>query len=287
MEGVIEKLIIDNNTMEERVKAKEAILRGVLSGIEYESSDRRMIKEVLSVAPKVVDNPSFLSLKQSWCVGFEDSICVSYAARNASGRNHMEPTCHLLDNRDSVARCIVLDENGSSVSCVRSDSSADVLVGFSKSAFFSKSSCLLLLEFIQQPSPIKTSDGSIVSIPLITQPNTVEVHTLDVTIPRAWYSFADFISAKEHDMLLLLRCLRVCCYCYPIKPTSSFDFATANPDFDCCDFGEWQVFVGHKLMNGLVALSSTLGQSNGNIDCVYGLNIELLEQFLRRCSNGS
>ncbi|KHJ95596.1 hypothetical protein OESDEN_04457 [Oesophagostomum dentatum] len=71
-------------------------------------------------------------------------------------------------------------------------------------------------------------------------------------------------------MLLLLRLLEVGSCARSIKAVSSFDFAEANPEFDCCDFGEWQVFVGHKLMNGIVAKSSAFDQPNAKIDRICG-----------------
>ncbi|KAK5968742.1 hypothetical protein GCK32_012041, partial [Trichostrongylus colubriformis] len=43
------------------------------------------------------------------------------------------------------------------------------------------------------------------------------------------------------------------------------------------------VFVGHGVTNGLVAVSSALNQSNGNIDQIYGINEELLGAFVKRC----
>ncbi|PIO71163.1 hypothetical protein TELCIR_06946 [Teladorsagia circumcincta] len=84
-------------------------------------------------------------------------------------------------------------------------------------------------------------------------------------------------------MLLLLRCLRVGSHARTLKPTSSLEFADANPDLDCCDFGDWQVFVGHGSMNGLVAASSTFNQPDGKIDRIYGINEELLSAFVKRC----
>ncbi|EYC10209.1 hypothetical protein Y032_0057g2824 [Ancylostoma ceylanicum] len=180
----------------------------------------------------------------------------------------------------------MLDEHGLGASVLRANSSADILVGFPKSAFFSNTLCVLLLEFILQPVTDRISDEGSVPFPIQTQQclPPVEVHTLSVAAPRSWYSFADFVSAKEHDMLLLLRCLKVSSYASSIKPMSTFDFAEAYPDFDCCDFGDWQVFVGHKLFNGLVAVSSTFDQPSANIDRIYGINPGLLEQFVQRRS---
>ncbi|KAL6727949.1 hypothetical protein Aduo_009777 [Ancylostoma duodenale] len=287
MENVVEKLKEDVETLEIRVRAKEAILKGVFSTLEDTSADRQMIREVLSVTPKAPPLRTHVSLEQSWCVGFEDTVCVLFTATNTSEKNDMQPVCNLLEGSDCIVRCVVLDEHGSGASILRANSSTDVIVGFPKSAFFPKSQCVLLLEFILQPLADRASGQ--VSIPFSIQTQQclapAELHTLSITAPRSWYSFADFISAKEHDMLLLLRCLKVGSYVSSIKPMSTFDFAGANPDFDCCDFGDWQVFVGHKLFNGLVAVSSTFDQPNANIDRVYGTNPDLLEQFVRRCSN--
>ncbi|EYC10214.1 hypothetical protein Y032_0057g2824 [Ancylostoma ceylanicum] len=201
-------------------------------------------------------------------------------------REEAQPICHLLEGGDCVVRCVMLDEHGLGASVLRANSSADILVGFPKSAFFSNTLCVLLLEFILQPVTDRISDEGSVPFPIQTQQclPPVEVHTLSVAAPRSWYSFADFVSAKEHDMLLLLRCLKVSSYASSIKPMSTFDFAEAYPDFDCCDFGDWQVFVGHKLFNGLVAVSSTFDQPSANIDRIYGINPGLLEQFVQRRS---
>lgn len=46
MENVIEKLKTDIETLEKRVKAKEAILKSVFSRLEDASADRQMIREV-------------------------------------------------------------------------------------------------------------------------------------------------------------------------------------------------------------------------------------------------
>ncbi|RCN31155.1 hypothetical protein ANCCAN_23071 [Ancylostoma caninum] len=248
MENVVEKLKADVETLEKRVRAKEAILKGVFTTLEDASADRQMIREVLSVTPKAPPLPTHVSLEQSWCAGFEDTVCVSFTATNTSEKNDMQPVCHVLEGSDCVVRCVVLDEHGSGTSVLRASVEGSI------------------------PFPILTQQCS----------TPVEVHTLTVAAPRSWYSIADFISTKEHarkyewpwsstDMLLLLRCLKVGSYVSSIKPMSTFDFAGANPDFDCCDFGDWQVFVGHKLFNGLVAVSSTFDQPNANIDRIYGM----------------
>ncbi|EPB69741.1 pre-mRNA processing factor 3 [Ancylostoma ceylanicum] len=89
MENVVEKLKTDVEILEKRVKAKEAILKGVFSSLEDASADRRMIREVLSVTPKAPPSPTHVSLEQSWCVGFEDTVCVSFTATNTSEVNNM------------------------------------------------------------------------------------------------------------------------------------------------------------------------------------------------------
>ncbi|KAJ1374144.1 hypothetical protein KIN20_036764 [Parelaphostrongylus tenuis] len=165
----------------------------------------------------------------------------------------------------------------------RANSSAELLVGFSKSHFLSSSPCSLLLEFTHHLLPDKSPGWYHFTHSDITgQRLPIETHGVAVTAPSTWHSLADFTSAKEYDMRLLLRCLKVSGYVHSLAPTSSFDFAESNPDFYCCDYGEWQVFVGHKLMSGLIATPSSFDHPNANIDRIYGLNTEVLDAFVRR-----
>ncbi|XGW16415.1 hypothetical protein V3C99_001688 [Haemonchus contortus] len=264
MENVVDKLKYEIGVLEDRVNAKEAILKCVFSSLESTSRDRQMIHKVLGVTPKDPFVSNYTSLEQRWCVGFGDAICVSFDVMNTSEQYHMQPICHILE-AGGLIKCVLLNNEGSNIPLLRSNSSAELLVGFSKSQLFKSKTCSILLEVIRYPSNEISQDADMLAQSIARQ----------TRLPSE--------APKEPEMLLLLRCLRVGSYACTMKPKSPSEFADANPDFDCCDFGDWQVFVGHGIMTGLVAVSSTFNQPNGNIDRIYGNNEELLNAFVKRC----
>ncbi|XGW16416.1 hypothetical protein V3C99_001688 [Haemonchus contortus] len=283
MENVVDKLKYEIGVLEDRVNAKEAILKCVFSSLESTSRDRQMIHKVLGVTPKDPFVSNYTSLEQRWCVGFGDAICVSFDVMNTSEQYHMQPICHILE-AGGLIKCVLLNNEGSNIPLLRSNSSAELLVGFSKSQLFKSKTCSILLEVIRYPSNEISQDADMLAQSIARQTRLPsEARILAISAPLRWYSFENFLSAKEPEMLLLLRCLRVGSYACTMKPKSPSEFADANPDFDCCDFGDWQVFVGHGIMTGLVAVSSTFNQPNGNIDRIYGNNEELLNAFVKRC----
>ncbi|KAK6040622.1 hypothetical protein COOONC_21873, partial [Cooperia oncophora] len=231
------------------------------------------ILQVLGVRPKESSVVSHISLDQRWCVAFEDTICVSFDVVNISEQNHMQPVCHTLDSSGFV-RCVLLNE-GSEIHLIRPNSSAEMLVGFSKSQLFKSKSCPFLLEMILHASDemywlwllnaekierkkimekfCRSLGVDIFARSAATQTRLhSDTRVVTVSAPSKWYSFEDFLSAKEPEILLLLRCLRVGCFSHAMRPTSSFEFAEANPDFDCCDFGDWQVLFWGLSMSHLV-----------------------------------
>lgn len=194
----------------------------------------------------------------------------------------MQPVCHILDG-NGIVRCLLLDGEGAAAPFIRSSAPCELLIGFSKSLLFNTESCAIVLELILYPSTGNCPDDAEAFIRSTAARRVLqsEKHIIQIRAPSKWYSITDLLSAKEQEMEVLLRCLQVGSFVLPLSPTSSLEFAEKNPDFDCCDFGDWQVFVGHHIMNGLVALSSSFKQPNGNIDRLYGINPHLLNEFAR------
>ncbi|KAJ1374143.1 hypothetical protein KIN20_036763 [Parelaphostrongylus tenuis] len=114
MERTVEKLRSEIKTLEERVSAKEMILKSVFSSLENVEYEHRLVRKVLGVTPKVSSAPSYVSLKENWRIGFEDTVCVSFNATNMSKDKQMRAVCYILGS-SSVVRCILLDVDGSSI----------------------------------------------------------------------------------------------------------------------------------------------------------------------------
>uniref|UniRef100_A0A0K0D514 DUF641 domain-containing protein n=1 Tax=Angiostrongylus cantonensis TaxID=6313 RepID=A0A0K0D514_ANGCA len=89
MKSVVGKLKSEIEILEERVNAKEMILKSVFSNLESVGNEHQLVRKVFGVTPKVSCAPSYVSLKENWCVGFEDTICVSFDATNISKDNQM------------------------------------------------------------------------------------------------------------------------------------------------------------------------------------------------------
>ncbi|WKX98486.1 hypothetical protein Q1695_013848 [Nippostrongylus brasiliensis] len=282
MKSVIKNCKTEIDVLTERVRAKEAILKCVFSELESTSKERKMIREVLNVVPKAPFVSSLMSLEQQWCYGFEDSVCVSFNVMNTSEDKYMQPVCHPLSS-SGIVRCVVLDHDGvTALPFIRPNSNAELIVGLSKSLLFDSASCTLVLELVLHPARGNT-DENLLLLPRIdgSRPES-ETRTLTIDKPSEWFSYSSFRTAKEQETLTLLRCLRVGSVCQSVRATSALDFANDNPDFECCDFGDWQIFVGKGLMQGLVAVPSPLSLADGNIDRIYGRNVHVVGEFSKK-----
>uniref|UniRef100_A0A1I7XTY7 Transducin/WD40 repeat-like superfamily protein n=1 Tax=Heterorhabditis bacteriophora TaxID=37862 RepID=A0A1I7XTY7_HETBA len=298
MMEIADKMESDINLLEAQINAKIAILKEVFADVDSLESNmnRNTIREVFSVEPaSSISTPYVINFHLKWSMGFEDYVCLGIDVVNTSSTFDMLPTCHVLAS-SGVVRSIIFSNDGKCLSSVRlvqwcfgsfklyiissSDSSCQLVMAFSKGVFFKKSSATVLIDcrWAQHGTIVPSIVASFACDPTISRTPLVESHSLIIEEPTNWLTMVDLLSSDEKSALRLLRCVRVACYMRSVKSIPQSEFRNRYPTFNCCDFGEWQFFVGSGKMSGLLAYSlytencmdTIYSRTYLNVECEYG-----------------